>query len=122
QQAAHSQLRGETRAIEERRAALAESQPVSRIGDRKNRRVAPEPRAREDLGAERPQSPDVVAELEEPVAARTLQAIGERIVRPALDAGEALGQRLGRHSWGCGASGPDGRPTLPQAVARGGGP
>src|SRR5207245_6010264 len=93
---AHAELAGEPRTVEQRCAALAERQPVRRIGDRKDRGVAPEACAREERGAGRAQPADVVAELEEPTTRGAFEAIGERIRRAAIDTREVLRQGAGR--------------------------
>src|SRR5262249_10608773 len=70
--------------------------------------------AREDRGTERSQASDVVTQLEQTAASRTLQTIGKRISRAALDAREALGKRVGRHGSDRGASGLDALAKLPK--------
>src|SRR5262249_22240849 len=73
-----------------RSLAFTERHAVGGIGDGKDRGVAPEAASREEGGALAAQPVEVVDELQQPLASRTLQAVGQRVVRAAIDAGQAL--------------------------------
>ena len=69
---------------------------MRRVGDREDRRVAPEPGSREDRGPIAPQAVEVVGEFEEAVTPLALEPVGEGVGRAAVDAGEVPRERVGQ--------------------------